>query len=217
MRGGDRPVKTIIPRVKKTAPEKGSLAVRLVLLLTASGLFFPPAAPVQAAGPSETLIMSVHIGASGGGIPDGPARFRVLPQGVEYVAVERALIDSATRILTNRGYVRDETRPEITLAVSYECLPVRVETAAGPGGDPMDERLYIKGSFSETRFSRKIGILVFTAMAGDAPAWRGEVTSEGSCGETVRDAPTLVEELLGEFPRTTGRPTQRTRLREGGR
>ena len=210
-------MKTIIPRVKKTAPGKDSIAVRLALLLAVSGLFFPPAAPVQAAGPSETLIMSVRIGTSGGRIPDGPARFRVLPQGVENAAAERALIDSVTRILASRGYVRDKTRPEITLVVSYECLPVRVATAAGPGGDQMDERLYIKGSFSETRFSRKIAILVFTAMAGDAPAWHGEVTSEGSCGETIRDAPILVEELLGEFPRTTGRPTERTRLREGSR
>ncbi len=210
-------MKTIAPRVKKTAPGKGSVAVRLLLLLAASGLFFPPAAPVQAAGPSETLIMSVRIGTSGGGIPDGPARFRVLPQSVENAAAERALIDSVTSILESRGYVRDKTRPEITLAVSYECLPVRVETAAGPGGDPKDERLYIKGSFSETRFSRKIGILVFTAAVGGAPAWHGEVTSEGSCGETIRDAPILVEELLGEFPRTTGRPTERTRLREGSR
>ncbi len=188
---------------------------RSLLPAVAFFLFLLPF-PAAAAEPPGTVVMTVHAQVPGNGFPEGATRFLILPSAGDDATAERSLAGNAVRILENRGYFRDETRPEITLDVSYECLPVRIETAAGAGGALQDERLYIKGSFTETRFSRKVVICVFRSGSetGMPLLWRGEVESGGSCGETIQDAPLLLDELLGEFPRPTGRPAERVRRRE---
>jgi hypothetical protein len=68
---------------------------------------------------------------------------------------------------------------------------------------------------TRTEYLRRLDVLVARPVAvnGKVAAqsiWQGQVSSGGATGDLALVAPALLDELLTEFPRRSGRPAQRT-------
>ena len=71
------------------------------------------------------------------------------------------------------------------------------------------------GGYSITQYYRNISVLMAKLVpSADSTkvnlVWSGSVQSSGSTGDLLTVAPTLLDELLGEFPQRSGKPSTRT-------
>jgi hypothetical protein len=67
--------------------------------------------------------------------------------------------------------------------------------------------------YTRTRYFRSITIFVGRPRddgSGVAPVWQTTVESSGGASDLLEVAPTMIRHALTEFPRKSGRPTQRT-------
>jgi len=67
-----------------------------------------------------------------------------------------------------------------------------------------------KPGHTETTYYRHIAIQMFRTTPGQDPVWSGDVESRGTEPDLMVVAPTLLKELLSEFPRRTGKPAERS-------
>lgn len=71
-----------------------------------------------------------------------------------------------------------------------------------------------RNGYTVTQYYRAIDVMVASVRHDPdsvrvEPVWTGSVTSSGSTGDLLTIAPVLLDELVGEFPARTGKPSAR--------
>jgi len=140
-------------------------------------------------------------------------------------AMARYIASLSRDVLTQRGLSFDETDPQFTLSVDF--VDGRYEEYGHTGvrgiiGVTSDERrsVGVGGAGGEIDryppdgprifYVRAVAIYLYDAADPERLIWQGRVVTTRTAVEMTTVLPMLIEELLGEFPHPSGKPTQRT-------
>jgi len=148
-------------------------------------------------------------------------RFSLFPTDGERPGIEKALLNMIKERLLRKGCVYDEKNPDFLVRAALHSYmaqfssPPRLFTVLVPvPGGGYENRSYVADGYMERDYRRAMEVSFvdyreFVASGKVETIWQGMAESTGPVSDTLAVASAMLDQILGEFPRQTGKSAVR--------